>query len=341
MRVLFIKLTSMGDLIHALPALTDAMNAIPGIQFDWVVDKNFSEVAKWHPAVNKIICTDHRTWRKKFFYSFKHEIPRFVRNLRQEHYDLVIDGQTNLKSALTIMLSRGTRCGLDRKSAREWLAYLAYQKKFSVPKTLHAIDRLRRYFSQIFNYPLDLTTTDYGIAKSQFAPAPIDLPANYLVFVHNASWPSKLYPINFWHALIDMAADKKLDILLPWGNQQEKLRASQLVVGHSNAHVLPFCSLSQMADILIKSKGAICSDTGLSHLAAALSVPAITMYGPTNVALIGTSGKNQQHCVSSFPCIGCYQHQCLYQKKKYPEPLCLAGIKPETLWQLLEPALGS
>src|SRR5579871_2592529 len=98
MHALFIKLTSMGDLIHALPALTDARQAIPGISFDWVIEKSFSEVALWHPAINKIIPTSHRKWRKNFRQSLKNqEIQQFLKSLRQQSYDIVIDGQSSLK----------------------------------------------------------------------------------------------------------------------------------------------------------------------------------------------------------------------------------------------------
>lgn len=334
MKILFVKLTSMGDLIHALPAMTDAMQAIPGISFDWVIDKNFSEVGTWHPAVKNVFRTDHRGWRKNFLHSIKTgTISEFLKGIRETKYDFVIDGQSNFKSALIMMLARGTRCGLDKNSTREWIAHLAYQNKFHVPKSMHAIERLRQLFSMALQYPLKATNPDYGIAERDFPLPEIDLPNNYLVFVHNASWPSKLWPQDYWHQLIDIAADENFHILLPWGNAFEKQRAEELTVGHKNAQVLPFCTLSQLAGTLKNSKGAICSDTGLSHLAASLNVSAVTMYGPTSVALIGTTGQNQQHSISSFPCVECYKHECHYEKKTHEIPLCLSAIKPETVWQ--------
>ncbi len=334
MRVLFVKLTSMGDLIHALPAMTDARRVSPNIHFDWVIDKNFSEVASWHPAVKNIFCTSHRQWKKHPWQSIRDgEITNFLGNLRRQKYDLVIDGQTNFKSALITLLSRGKRCGLDKRSAREWIAHLAYRQKYYVPKNLHAITRLRQLFSQIFQYPLIGDQPNYGIESYPFVPPKIALPYPYLVFVHNASWQSKLWSEENWHRLIEMAADEKLHVLLPWGNQLEKIRAQRLGQGHKNAYVLPFCSLSEHAFILKNSLGAVCSDTGLSHLAAALNVPAVTMYGSTSVHLIGTTGANQSHNVSPFPCSHCYKFECKYEGKLQTEPLCLNEIKPEILWQ--------
>lgn len=334
MRVLLVKLTSMGDLIHALPALTDALHSIPGISFDWVIDKHFSEVAKWHPAVKKIIPTRHRYWRKHFWASLQNgEIPEFIRSLRAEKYDLIIDGQTSTKSGLVTLLARGKRCGLDKNSAREWIASLVYQKKYAVSKKLHAIDRLRILFSQALNYPLPNTPPDYNILNYPFPVLKFALPKPYLVFVHNASWPSKMWPKNYWRKLIELAQAEGFHVLLPWGNPAEKNRAENIAAGYDHAKVLPFCSLSEHARILQGSAGAICSDTGLCHLAAALNVPSITLYGSTDPDLIGATGLNQQHIISPFSCIKCYQYECNYGNQKHADSLCFLEIKPEDVWQ--------
>jgi heptosyltransferase I len=336
MRILFVKLTSMGDLIHALPALTDAMRNIPGIAIDWVIDKNFAEVATWHPAVTNVFCTEHRKWRKQPLQSFSQgDIPQLVAAIRKQKYDFVIDGQTNLKSAFIMLLTRGLRCGLDKNSAREWLAHLVYQKKYAIPKDMHAIARLRILFSEILQYPLADSEPDYQIQNFAFPAPKIALPAKYLIYVHNASWQSKLWPLDYWHTLIKLAEADNLAVLLPWGNAFEKERAEQLQRRHKNAQVLPFCTLSELAWLLQHAQGAICSDTGLSHLAAALDVPAVTMYGATSSKLIGTTGKHQAHQVSPFPCISCYKHQCNYQNQVHANPPCLSAIKPEWLWEKL------
>ena len=270
MHALFVKLTSMGDLIHALPALTDASRAIPGLSFDWVIEKSFSEVALWHPAVDKIIPTSHRKWRKHFWQSLKNrEIQQFLKSLRQQRYDLVIDGQSSLKSAVVTLLSKGVRHGLDHASCRERLVPLAYQKRHFTNKNLHAITRLRLLFAAIFNYPYTHTPPDYGIKDYPFPALPFDLPERYLVFVHNASWPTKMWPERLWRELIVFAANEGFNVLLPWGNAAEKERAANISEGFANAQVLPFCTLSEQARILLGAVGAICSDTGLSHLAAA------------------------------------------------------------------------
>ncbi len=269
-----------------MPALTDASRAIPGITFDWVIDKNFSEVGLWHPAVKKIIPTRHRYWRKNFRKSVKDgEITQFLKSLREEKYDLVIDGQSSMKSAIVTLLSRGPRRGIDRCCASEWAASLAYQKSYHVPKDWHAIQRLRLLLANALDYHCPQSPPDYNIRDYPFPALKFDLPKPYLMFVHNASWSSKMWPENYWRRLIELAQSEGFHVLLPWGNQAEKTRAERISDGYANARVLPFCSLSEQARILQGAAGAICSDTGLCHLAAALNVPSVTLHGPTILAL--------------------------------------------------------
>ncbi|HVV67571.1 MAG TPA: lipopolysaccharide heptosyltransferase I [Gammaproteobacteria bacterium] len=342
MRALFIKLTSMGDLIHALPALTDASRAIPGLSFDWVIEKSFADVAKWHPAVNKIIPTSHRKWRKNFWQSLKNkEIQTFLSSVREERYDLVIDGQSSLKSAAVTLLAKGVRHGLDRVSSRERLVSLAYQKRHFAHRNLHAITRLRLLFAGAFNYPYPNTPPDYGIKDYPFPALSFELPKRYLVFVHNASWPTKMWPEQAWRELVTIAGNAGFNVLLPWGNKAEEERAMHICQGLANAQVLPFCTLSEQARILLGSAGAICSDTGLSHLAAALNVPAITLYGPTSKDLTGTIGLHQQHLVSPFVCTLCYRHRCHYGNEVHAEPLCMLEITPQLLWDRFKDLLAS
>jgi heptosyltransferase-1 len=336
MRILFVKLTSMGDLIHALPAITDAAHFKPGIRFDWVIDKNFSEVALWHPSVDKIITTRHRYWRKNLRESLKNgELTQFYRSLRGEKYDGVIDGQSSLKSAMVTRLARGIRHGLDTYSASEGkLASFAYQKTYLVPKDMHAIQRLRLLFSQVLDYTCPSYSPDYGVSQYPFPSLNFEIAKPYLVFVHNASWQSKLWPESHWRHLIGKARDEGLNVVLPWGNTAEKARAESIVKDFQNAQVLPFCSLSEQARILLESRGAICSDTGLSHLAAALNVPSLTVYGSTDSRLIGATGAHQYLLNSDFPCTKCYQYQCYFNHQKHSDALCSLAITPDKVWEI-------
>ena len=178
MRVLLVKLTSMGDLIHALPAITDARAAIPEIQFDWVIDESFAEVASWHPAINTIIKSAHRRWRTNYK---KHwpEIKAFAQQLRNTHYDLIIDGQTNVKSALVTFFAKGIKCGFDKASAREYPAHWVYKRCFAHSKKDHAVTRLRSLFAQALGYALPSTTPDFGIDRTSLTAPTLSLPTHY------------------------------------------------------------------------------------------------------------------------------------------------------------------
>lgn len=336
MRILLVKLTSMGDLIHALPAITDACHFVPGIRFDWVIDKNFSEIARWHPAVEKIIPTQHRHWRQNLSQSLRNgEIKQFFQSLRAEKYDCIMDAQSSLKSALVTYLANGPKHGLDACSASEGkLASWAYQKTYLIPKDMHSIPRLRLLFSQVLNYACPTSFPDYGISQYPFPALRFELTPPYLVFVHNASWDSKLWPAQHWQRLIAIAGEAGLRVALPWGNLIEKARAERIAQNFSHAQVLPFCSLSELARILLDSHGAICSDTGLSHLAAALNVPAVTLYGSTDLRLIGSTGLHQSLFDSPFACTKCYQHHCYFNHVKHAEALCQLAIEPKKVWEI-------
>ena len=153
MRVLIVKVSSLGDIIHTLPAITDARRARPDIIFDWVVEENFVEVPSWHPAVDRVIPVAFRRWRKKPFRSLGGiEFKKFKDDIKREHYDLVIDAQGLIKSGIISRLSRGLTVGLSDSTVREPLATLFYNKVYSVPKTEHAVDRVRQLFSRALQY---------------------------------------------------------------------------------------------------------------------------------------------------------------------------------------------
>lgn len=292
MRVLIIKMSSLGDVIHTLPALTDAQKNNPGIQFDWVVEPAFSEIPGFHPSVKKIIPAPIRKWRKNIIQTLKNaELEAFYKSLKSEKYDVVIDAQGLIKSAMVSVFSKGTRCGYDRNSIREPLASFLYNKHFNISRDQHAITRIRKLLSQSLNYDFTDDTPDYGIAKNNFSRTR----DNYCVFLHGTTRDDKCWPEEHWGKLIELLKSKNIKILLPWGNNEEKLRAERLAENQSTVEVLPKSTLTELSGILLYSKFNVAVDTGLGHLSAALDAPTISLYGPTDPKLIGTVGKNQIH----------------------------------------------
>lgn len=284
----------MGDVIHTLPALTDAQQAIPNLQVDWVVEENFAEIPRWHSAVNRVIPIALRRWRKSpFSAKTKSEWKNYRTLLQAENYDAVIDAQGLIKSAFfATRLAKGVRHGYDRKSIREPLASCFYDKKYAISYQQHAVLRIRQLFAQSLGYDLPESQGDYGIA-SHFATKNVDKP--YVIFIHSTTREEKHWPEQEWTHLIEKLSALSVEIHLPWGNEKEKARAERLAQGRENALVLPALSLTELAQHIADAQAVVSVDTGLAHLTAALDKPNITLYGATDPKLIGCYGKNQHY----------------------------------------------
>lgn len=336
-KILIIKTSSMGDILHTLPALTDAGKKLSHVSFDWVVEESFMEIPKWHPLVDKVMPIAWRRLRKKPLELFSRgELFTFLKELRKIKYDYIIDAQGLIKSAMITRFARGLRCGLDKHSAWEKLASLAYQRKIQVLPTQHAITRMRQIFSRSLGYPLEDSLPDYQVT---FAKTLATKKQPYLLFIHGTTWKTKEWPEKYWQQLVALAS-KKFSVLLPWGNETERLRAQNIAASHQNVEVLPPTSLTQIANLLSHACGVVSVDTGLSHLAAALSVPTVSLYGPTDPNEVGTLGKHQRHLVASFVCSPCFRKECGYTADSIVKPACFEMISPQVVWEELNKAIS-
>jgi len=324
-KVLVVKTSSMGDIIHTLPALTDAARAIPGIQFDWVVEENFTEVPSWHPSVNQVIPVAIRRWRKNIWSTLKSgEWSEYKQRLKTEQYDAVIDAQGLLKSAVLVTrLANGASFGLDKDSAKEPLAARFYDTTVSVPKQQHAVERVRQLFAQALGYNLPEERGDFNIRQHFLKQTHRQAP--YLVFQHSTTRFDKHWPEAYWQSLITLAGDAGWKIKLPWGSEVEQQRAQRLAAAHENAEVLPRLPLAEIATILTGANACVSVDTGLSHLAAALDTPNVILFGPTDPGLVGGYGKDQT-CLEA--------NQCPTNQNNV-EPAIFAPLTPEIVWDTL------
>lgn len=327
MQILIIKMSSLGDVIHLFPALSDALLAYPTLACDWVVEAAFADIPALHPAVREVFPINLRQWRKHPYQAWKNgDFKRFKQLIQHKYYDLVIDAQGLLKSALVARLAHGTKVGFDRKSAREPLASLFYQQPIEISKDQHAIWRLRQLMAAALNYPLNSTSFDYGIHRFETI-------SNYptLIFFHSTTWTSKHYPEPYWFQLVTTACEAGFQVKLPWGNPQEKARAQRLADAHKLATVMPAMNLQTLAAEISTARGIIGVDTGLAHLAAALNVPSVTIYGSTNPTLTGTCGEHQIRLQTDFKCSPCLKRDCTFSKKL----ACYETISPKQVWQTL------
>ncbi len=341
MRVLIVRLSSMGDLVQSLPALTDAAKAIPGITFDWVVDQSFAQIPAWHRAVDTVISSDFRRWGKDLKGSFSRKAPQaFLKKLRARRYDRIVDIQGEFKSALAARLAKGPRAGYDAAGVHERGAQLVYQNKFKVVKGQHSMKRMRRLLALALGYEYDESEVDYGIDRSRLPPSPLNSESPYLVFVHSTSWTSKNWPEEYWRSLTMKATAAGLTVVLPWGDEPERQRAVRIAGGSSRAIVLPSLSIAEKAAIINRASATVGLDTGLSHIAAALDVPSVTIYGATDPLLVGATGKHQVHLASNFQCVKCHEHECFYEGEAEFKPACLVEITPDIVWLALNDLLN-
>lgn len=339
MRVLILKISSLGDVIHTLPALSDAQQAIPGIQFDWVVEEAFKEIPTWHPAVNKVITIAHRRWRKAPLTSiFSKEFKSFIQDLRAENYDLIIDAQGQvLKNTWLSYLAKGKRYGMDWQSVREPIASLFYQHKIHVPKGQHAVERTRQLFAQVLGYPTPKSTGRYNINREQRFHTKID--PKRLMLLHGTSWITKEWPLVYWQQLIQLAKIDDYTLRLTWGNSTEKARAEKLAQNQPHVTLLNKLDLKDIGTELAACAGVIAVDTGLCHLSAALNIPTVSIYGPTSSTLTGAYGDSQHYLNADFKCAPCLLKQCKWDQQGDIHPPCFATLPPEKVWQAMKDTL--
>jgi heptosyltransferase-1 len=344
MRVLIVKVSSLGDVIHTLPALTDAKNAIPEIVFDWVVEESFTEIPAWHPAVGKVIPVAFRRWRRKLFsLFFNPEFKQFRRELKESNYDLVIDAQGLLKSGLICSMVSAKKAGLDRDSIREKIACRFYDETFNVSWQQHAVQRTRELFARALGYTVK-GNADYGIDLTQFKSDELIGKRN-LLFLHGTTWETKLWPEAYWQELAALATREGKQVNLLWGNKEEKGRAQKIAERATNVKVIDRQSLTGIAILMCQSEGIIAVDTGLAHLAAALGRPTLSLYGASDAKRTGTYGANQKHLQATLTCSPCLKRVCEYQGDDLDErekasvfsvqPPCFSTVPPSLVWQEL------
>ncbi len=288
--ILLIKTSSLGDVVHNLPVVTDLAAHFPGVKIDWVVEENFADIPALHPSVNRVIPLALRRWRKTILRKNTwSEIAAFKKNLRQQHYDAVLDTQGLIKSALIVRWAHGKKYGYDFSSAREALAALAYAQKYGVAKSMHAVQRNRKLASQAFDYN-ELISVDYGISAQPLFAEWLG-GGQYMVLLHATSRADKEWPEESWIALGKKLHARSIFCVLPWGSEAEKNRAERLAAAIPDAIVAPKLSIKQAAGLMAGAQIVVGVDTGLTHLAAALNKPVVAIFCATSPGLTGVYGN--------------------------------------------------
>ena len=287
MRLLIVKTTSMGDVVHALPALSDLLRAHPGAQVDWLVEAPFAAIPALHPGVRRVLPLAWRKWRRQLLRRKTWAAMAALRaELRAEPYDLILDLQGLLKSALWARQAVGPLAGYDGASAREPLASWLYARKARVARDLHAVERCRRLAAQHLGYALPATAPDFGLAP----PPPVwSAPERYAVLIPNASRPEKLWPEARWVTVGKRLQDRGWKPVVLWGRPDEQTLAERIAAG-CDGEVPPFLKVREMAAVLAGARTVVGLDTGFTHLAAAFGRPTIGIYCDHEPGLAGVTG---------------------------------------------------
>lgn len=288
-RILLVKTSSLGDVIHNLPVVNDIYQHIPDSQIDWVVEESFADIPRLHPKVGKVITVAIRRWRKNLLsLNTLREISGVIKTLSAHKYDVVIDSQGLIKSSIITSFANGVKHGYDKQSIRESLASWGYDQKHHISFQQQAVIRNRTLAALSLNYAVPNNAPDYGIKAS--ANTNIVIKEPYVIGLHGTSRESKLWPTEHWLALGNLLAEQQLNLVLPWASEAEFKRAQQISEKSKNVTVLPKLSISQVASVISNAQAAIGVDTGLSHLATALNIPTIAIYTDTNPELTGVYG---------------------------------------------------
>ena len=285
--LLVVRPSSLGDLVYALAIVSDVARHRPDVALDWVAESGFVPLLALDPRIRRIVPIALRRWRKAPWAArSRHEARDFLRQLRAERYEVVLDAQEQVKGALVACLARGTRHGFDRASAREPVATFLDHVHHAVPRELHFVERMRMLAAAALGYAIDRAP------QWQLRPpaAPGLMPQRrFAVALTATSRVDKHWPEGRWRELLARLAQAGLAVMLPWGSPAEERFCRRLAASAPAAIVPGWLSLPQAAALLQGAELCIGVDTGFTHLAAALGTPTVAIFTATDAARHGVS----------------------------------------------------
>jgi len=283
MKILLVRVSSLGDVLHNLPLLADILRHHPGAQVDWVVEEGYVSLVRLNPMVRKVIPFALRRWKKGLGdATVRAELRGFFRDLRAEQYDYVFDTQGLIKTGIIMAAARvrpgGQKIGLangTEDSGYEGISRVFHTRSIAVEPRTHAVARGRQVVAAALGYTVD-SPPDFGLAPPT-GTRPDWMPAgDYAVFFHGTARDAKKWASAHWIALGRALAP--LPILLPWGSPREQQEAEALAAALPNARVLPKLSMMDAVELARHAALAVGVDTGLTHIAAAFVRPTVEIY---------------------------------------------------------------
>lgn len=330
--ILIIKLSAIGDVIHALPVASALKKNNPNARITWIVEKPAYDLLTNNPYIDEVIIFDKNKF-KSFTGLLKHGMD-LSRKLHNYNFDLTIDLQGLFKSAAISLLS-GAKDKLVYCNARE-LSYLIgkmvvgeYSEDHIVNRYLDVVRHLGVYIDKP-NFEINITDKEIEKAKAIALKAGLDITNPYVVLAPGTNWPNKCWPTSHYAVFSDMIFDNGMIPVVIGGSKdyslyQEIVSKTQIppidLIGKTN--------LKELAHIIKMSKAFIGGDTGPMHLAVAVDTPTIALFGPTDPNRNGPYGNNHKVLITPWECRGCWKRKC------YKNIECLAGITPETVYKEL------
>jgi heptosyltransferase-1 len=312
-KILIVRVSSLGDVVHNMPAIADIRRRHPDAQIDWLVEESFVGLVELVQGVHRAIPVSLRRWRKKLFSPGNWaEIRKFRRALAAEHYDLVIDCQGLIKTAWLARMARGPVVGLGNRTdgaGYEWPVRFFYDKRVPIEPRTHVVERTRQLVAAALNDPPPQPTDeidfglDAGRASLAVSQAQLNLPVPYVVFVHATSRADKQWPDAAWIELGQSLVRRGASLVLPWGSDEERATSERLAKEFGAAAIVPpKLSLPAVVGLIEGADATVGVDTGLVHMAAALKRPTVELYNfatawrtggywSPNVINLGTAGQ--------------------------------------------------
>jgi heptosyltransferase-1 len=285
--ILFIKTSSLGDVVHHMPAVTDARRRLPDARLSWVVEEPYAPLARLHPGIDEVIPVASRRWRTQLHRAETwSEIDQFRRTIRARSYDAVIDTQGLLRTAVIARAARGVRHGYDMASIREPLASMFYDIRHRVEWRCHAIPRNRMLTGRALGYE-PAAQIAFGLDRAAIAKKPRSA---YAVLIHGTARADKEWPQPNWLAVARALNDRGLEVVVPWGTAAERRRSDEIVAALGFGEVPERRPLDEVAALIAGATVVVGVDTGLLHVAAALGVPLVGIFVGSEPGLTGPLG---------------------------------------------------
>jgi len=283
-KVAIVKLSAMGDIIHAMVALQYIKQAKPDLQIDWIVEQGFAQVLENNPHIDNILTVNLKSIKKDKMALFS-EIKK-IKAYAKNNYDLVIDAQGLLKSAITTKLLSKNRAGFSKDSIREGVASYFYTKKVDIAYDANTIDRNAKVMSEPLNVSISpqmiIDKEAFLFYKDENAQIEeyLSNDKKNIIFVIGSTWESRNYPKE---KFVEIANALEENVLIAWGGEEEQKKAQWIESNSKYAKVLPKIDLNTLKAVIAKSDLLIGNDTGPTHMAWGLNIPSITIFGPTPI----------------------------------------------------------